>query len=107
MSFKNKDARALLDILEQMRAVTSVDLTLEKSSICHKIQALISKDRTDLTGQELIADMDDDELGWAIAHQDRRIGMVPGFVMSPKLFNYLRNYRPQALRIADQISKAK
>jgi|GEM_PF-5575787 len=103
MTLKNTDARKLLNILELLRTV-SVDVSLEKQSIAHKIQSLLTKERSpDMAGSELMADMDDDELGWAIAHQDPRIGCVKGFALDPRLFNYLRRERPRALAIADEI----
>ncbi|HEY9610515.1 hypothetical protein [Allocoleopsis sp.] len=103
VTLKNADARKLLDVLELLRNV-SVDVSLEKQSIAHKIQALLSKERSvDMTASELITDMDDDELGWAIAQEDPRIGCIKGFALDPKLFNYLRRERPRALAIADEV----
>jgi len=103
MSFKNVDARKLLDALELLRSVESVDLSLERQSIAYKIQFLLSKERSSsMSASELIADMDDDELGWAIAQEDPRIGCVKGFI-DPTLFNYLRRDRPRALAIADEV----
>lgn len=104
MSLKNQEARKLLDLLEAMRGIESVDLSLEKASIVHKIEALLTKQRSEgMHPSELIADMDDDELGWAIATSDPRIGMVSGFAMDPRLFNFLRNNRPRALATSDEI----
>ncbi len=102
MTLKNQDARKLLNALEILRAVQSVDLSLERSSLCHKIQALLTKQRSeDMTESELIADMDDDELAYAIAVSDKRIGDI----MNPFLFNHLRVNRPMALVMSDELRK--
>lgn len=92
-----------MDLLEKMRQIHSVDLSLERASITYKIGALLCKERPDMTAAELIADMDDDELGWAIAQEDKRIGCVPGLAMNPKLFRDLQQNRPNALAIADEL----
>ncbi len=107
MTLKNTDARRLLDALEVLRSV-SIDMSLEKQSIAHKIQGLLCKQRSiEMSASELIADMDDDELGWAIAHDDPRIGCVKGFALDPRLFNSLRRDRPRALAIADHLIRCR
>lgn len=107
MTLKNADARKLLDALEVLRGV-SIDVSLEKQSIAHKVQGLLCKQRsTEMSASELIADMDDDELGWAIAHDDPRIGCVEGFALDPRLFNHLRRERPRAIVVADQLIRCR
>jgi hypothetical protein len=107
MSLSNQSARQLMSILEAMRAVQGVDLSLEKSSISHKIKSLLNKPRTtNMTPQELVADMSDDELAYAIITKDERLGNLPKRPIDPCFYRQIQDFRPRVWELVDRMSRA-
>ena len=89
----NSNIRKLLEAIEILRDVQGTEL--ERASLAHKIQALYSQNKDELTGISLIDAMTDEELESAIRLKDERIGLYPH--ICPDIFNYLKRNRGKAL----------